>query len=58
MTLQALAVFLVSWVVHDRSPQDTWDDLHRWERHPVEQKHLREQAAHRANLLHQYPRTW
>lgn len=58
MTLQALAVFLISWVLPASDREPIRDELPVWEKHPAEQKHLREQAARQNNLRYHFPRSW
>ena len=57
MTLQALAIFLVSWIVPDK-PLDPTEAVPLWEKHPAEQRSLREQRAREAALWSQFPRSW
>lgn len=60
MTIQALAVFLISWVIPAPSHRDelTTDELPRWEKHPAEQRALRLQERNQAQLWTQFPRSW
>lgn len=58
MTFQALALFLISWVVPAEASRDGTDGLPRWERHPAEQRHLREQDRRAHDLWSQFPRPW
>jgi hypothetical protein len=57
MTLQALAIFLVSWIVPDK-PLDPNDAVPLWEKHPAEQRYLRDQLAKDAARWSQFPRSW
>lgn len=45
MTFQALASLLVSWVLPEQAPRHEMgsDETPRWERHPAEQRALRQQ---------------
>lgn len=58
MPFQAMAIFLVSWLVPTKASENTLDELPRWERHPLEQKYLRDQAARETALLSQITRAW
>lgn len=61
MTFQALAAFLVSWVLPTGSAPSrrvSEEDVPRWERHPVEQRRLRESDRRATDLWSQAPRPW
>ncbi len=56
MTFQTLAVFLISWIVPTKDSLDSPVDLPRWERHPMEQRFLREKE--RTEAWSKIPRSW
>lgn len=58
MPFQAMAIFLVSWLVPTKASEPRSDELPRWERHPLEQRALRDQAARETVLLSQITRAW
>ena len=60
MTIQALAAFLISWVVPTEASRESLDadQVPRWEKHPAEQRYLRERDRQASQSWSHIPRSW